>query len=117
MSHGAPHGQAQVHPGGHGAPSYEAVRAAQVGYVYDRAPMLLYWEMTRACDLACKHCRAEAVLERDPDELTTDEAKTMLRQVLDFGAPLPHVVFTGGDPLTRRASASARRWPRPEPRC
>jgi radical SAM protein len=102
VTHAAPHGRAQVHPGGHpGAPSYEAVRAAQVGYVYDRAPMLLYWEMTRACDLACKHCRAEAVLERDPDELTTDEAKAMLRQVLDFGAPLPHVVFTGGDPLKR----------------
>jgi radical SAM protein len=85
----------------HAGPSYEAVRAAQVGYVYDRAPMLLYWEMTGACDLACKHCRAEAVLERDPNELTTDEAKAMLQQVLDFGAPLPHVVFTGGDPLKR----------------
>jgi radical SAM protein len=103
----------QVRPGGHpgahgagsqghpGAPSYEAVRAAQVGYTYDRAPMLLYWELTRACDLACKHCRAEAVLERDPDELTTDEARAMLRQILDFGPPLPHVVFTGGDPLKR----------------
>jgi radical SAM protein len=84
-----------------GQPSYEAVRTAQTGYVYDRAPMLLYWEMTRACDLACQHCRAEAVLERDPDELTTGEAKAMLRQVLDFGTPLPHVVFTGGDPLKR----------------
>jgi len=84
-----------------GQPSYEAVRAAQSGYVYDRAPMLLYWELTRACDLACKHCRAEAVVDRDPDELTTEEARALLEQVLDFGAPLPHVVFTGGDPLKR----------------
>jgi radical SAM protein len=82
-------------------PSYEAVRNAQIGHVYDRAPMLLYWELTRACDLACQHCRAEAVLDRDPDELTTDEARSLLRQVLDFGPPLPHVVFTGGDPLKR----------------
>lgn len=101
------------HPGGHpgaapavwaghpGAPSYEAVRAAQVGYLYDRAPMMLYWEMTQACDLACKHCRAEAQPHRDPHELTTEEARAMLRQVLAFGAPLPHVVFTGGDPLKR----------------
>jgi len=80
------------------APSYEAVRAAQSGYVYDRAPMLVYWELTRACDLACRHCRAEAVVNRDPDELTTDEARALLRQVLDFGPPLPHMVFTGGDP-------------------
>jgi radical SAM protein len=86
------------HPG---RPSYEAVRQAQTGYVYDRAPMLLYWELTRACDLACQHCRAEAVLERDPEELTTAEARALLRQVLDFGTPLPHVVFTGGDPLKR----------------
>jgi len=83
------------------APSYEAVRAAQSGYVYDRAPMLVYWELTRACDLACRHCRAEAVVNRDPDELTTDEARALLRQVLDFGPPLPHMVFTGGDPLKR----------------
>ncbi|MDR7483856.1 MAG: TIGR04053 family radical SAM/SPASM domain-containing protein [Armatimonadota bacterium] len=83
------------------APSYEAVRAVQTGYVYDRAPMLIYWELTRACDLACRHCRAEAVVDRDPDELTTLEAVGVLRQVLDFGAPLPHVVLTGGDPLKR----------------
>jgi radical SAM protein len=63
--------------------------------------MLIYWEMTRACDLACRHCRAEAVVDRDPDELTTPEAVGVLRQVLDFGAPLPHVVLTGGDPLKR----------------
>ena len=82
-------------------PSYEAVRAAQAGYVYDRAPMLIYWELTRACDLACRHCRAEAVVDRDPDELTTEEAQAVLRQVVGFGPPLPHVVFTGGDPLKR----------------
>lgn len=84
-----------------GMPSYEAVRTAQTGYVYDRAPMLVYWELTRACDLACRHCRAEAVIQRDPDELTTDEARALLHQVLEFGTPLPHMVFTGGDPLKR----------------
>lgn len=98
-------------PGAHGigglarpvraAPSYEAVRAAQVGHVYARAPMLIYWELTRACDLACRHCRAEAVVDRDPDELTTDDARGLLRQILEFGAPLPHLVLTGGDPLKR----------------
>jgi len=24
----------------------------------DLAPLMLYWEITRACDLACRHCRA-----------------------------------------------------------
>jgi len=30
---------------------------------YSRNPMIVYWEMTQACPLACKHCRAEAVTE------------------------------------------------------
>ena len=36
---------------------------------FDRAPRRIYWEVTRACDLACSHCRAEAAPERDPAEL------------------------------------------------
>ncbi len=30
---------------------------------YKEKPLLVYWEMTRACDLACQHCRAEAMPE------------------------------------------------------
>jgi radical SAM protein len=61
----------------------------------------VYWETTRACDLACRHCRAEAVPERDPAELSTAEGKALLGRLAAFGAPLPHVVFTGGDALKR----------------
>jgi len=71
------------------------------GYVFARAPRMIYWEMTRACDLACRHCRAEAIRDRDPAELTTAEGVRLLEQILEFGTPLPHVVFTGGDPLKR----------------
>lgn len=70
-------------------------------YVFDRAPMLVYWEMTRACRLACRHCRAEAVLARGDRELTTAEGERLLDQVSEFGRPFPHVVLTGGDPLRR----------------
>ncbi|MBI2983178.1 MAG: TIGR04053 family radical SAM/SPASM domain-containing protein [Chloroflexi bacterium] len=70
-------------------------------YVFDRAPMLVYWEMTRACPLACRHCRAEAVLGRGDRELTTAEGERLLDQVVAFGRPLPHLVLTGGDPLQR----------------
>src|SRR5262244_4569951 len=61
----------------------------------------VYWELTRACDLACRHCRAEAVPERAPDELTTGECERVLRELATAGPPAPHVVFTGGDPLKR----------------
>ena len=74
---------------------------AERGYVYSEAPFLVYWELTRACDLACRHCRAEAVPRRDPGELTFSEAKDVLDMMRDFGARVPHLVLTGGDPLKR----------------
>lgn len=71
-------------------------------FAYHRAPLLIYWESTRACDLACLHCRASAVPTRQPLELRTDEVKQLLRQITDFGgARLPHLIITGGDPLQR----------------
>jgi AdoMet-dependent heme synthase len=66
---------------------------------FDRAPFLVIWETTRACDLACLHCRAEALARRDPGELSTLEAMRMMNQVRRFGQPL--FVLTGGDPLKR----------------
>jgi len=67
---------------------------------FDRAPFLVIWELTRACQLACRHCRAEAVTRRHPDELTGDAARTLLTGIRrDFGPVL--VVLTGGDPLQR----------------
>ena len=66
---------------------------------FDNAPFLVIWEVTRACDLACKHCRAEAVTFRSKLELTTDEAKRLMDEVRRFGQPL--FVITGGDPLKR----------------
>lgn len=70
-------------------------------FIYDQAPMRVYWETTNACDLACRHCRAEARPERDPRELSTDEGRRLFEKLATFGAPLPHVVLTGGDPLKR----------------
>lgn len=85
------------HPGG--LPGVGAVRPD--GFVYDRAPMLVYWETTLACGLACRHCRATAVPDRSATELSTAEGFALLDRLLGFGQPLPHVVFTGGDPLRR----------------
>jgi AdoMet-dependent heme synthase len=68
---------------------------------FERAPRRVYWEMTRACDLACRHCRAEAAPEPDPGELDHAEAARLLERLAGFGEPLPHLIFTGGDPLKR----------------
>ncbi|MFF8910667.1 TIGR04053 family radical SAM/SPASM domain-containing protein [Streptomyces olivaceoviridis] len=64
-------------------------------------PFIVIWESTRACPLACLHCRAEAVPDRDPRELDTAAAKDLIRQVATFGQPAPLFVITGGDPFQR----------------
>jgi len=68
---------------------------------FERAPRRVYWELTRACDLACRHCRAEAAPEADPAELTEREGLALIDRLGRFGAPPPHLVLTGGDPLKR----------------
>ncbi|QKY20073.1 TIGR04053 family radical SAM/SPASM domain-containing protein [Halolamina sp. CBA1230] len=65
-----------------------------------RRPFVLVWEMTRACELACKHCRAEAQPQRHPDELTTAEGTELLDEARAFGEG-QLVVLSGGDPLYR----------------
>ena len=67
---------------------------------YSRNPMLVYWEMTQACALACRHCRAEAVNTAHPDELTHAESMALLQQIASFDTK-PHLILTGGDPLRR----------------
>jgi len=61
--------------------------------------MLVIWEVTQACDLACVHCRASAQPDRNPSELTTEQGYRLLDEIRNFGEPL--MVFTGGDPLKR----------------
>ncbi len=63
-------------------------------------PIVLVWEVSRACDLACDHCRAEATPDRHPDELTTAEGKRLLESAREFGEGQV-VVLSGGDPLKR----------------
>jgi radical SAM protein len=68
--------------------------------IFDEAPLRVYWELTRACDLACRHCRAEAIARRDPRELTLTEGRRLLDALRATATP-PRVVLTGGDPLKR----------------
>jgi radical SAM protein with 4Fe4S-binding SPASM domain len=67
----------------------------------DDRPFIVIWESTQACPLACRHCRAFAQPLRDPNELTTVEATTLMEQVASFGHPAPLFIITGGDPFSR----------------
>jgi len=66
----------------------------------DQQPLVLIWEVTQACELACKHCRADAQPRRHPDELSTAAGKALLDQAREFGDG-QLVVLSGGDPLAR----------------
>jgi radical SAM protein len=69
---------------------------------FDRSPFIVIWEVTRACALACLHCRADAIARRDPRELTTEEGFRLVDQIAAFGKPYPLLVLTGGDPMWRK---------------
>ena len=60
--------------------------------------LIVAWESTAACNLACSYCRAKASSRPDPDELSTEEALSFLDSI----APLqPMLILSGGEPLLR----------------
>jgi radical SAM protein len=67
---------------------------------FDHSPMIVFYETTRACDLACVHCRADAQHHCDPNELSTRDALRLVDELTTFPKP-PLLVLTGGDPLKR----------------
>lgn len=66
-----------------------------------RRPLLVFWESTRACGLACRHCRAEAQPTPLPGELTNEQAHELVASLAAFDRPAPILVVTGGDALQR----------------
>lgn len=68
---------------------------------FEQAPILLFWETTKACKLACKHCRAEAIADAMPGQLTTEEGRKLIDDLRAFTPRFPVIVFTGGDPFMR----------------
>ncbi|HEV8722484.1 MAG TPA: radical SAM protein [Candidatus Binatia bacterium] len=68
---------------------------------FNLRPFTVVWETTRACDLACVHCRAEANAQRSAAELSFEEAQELVHAIKAFGKPYPLFILTGGDPAKR----------------
>lgn len=68
---------------------------------YAEAPLLIAWELTRACALRCRHCRATAIPDRNPGELSLAEISRVLEEVATLRPRPPLLIFTGGDPAER----------------
>ncbi len=73
----------------------------QPAYDLNQRPFMVVWETTQACDLACKHCRAESQPLHNPNALTDAEGRRLIDQVVDLGMPHPLFILTGGDPFKR----------------
>lgn len=68
---------------------------------FDHSPLVVFHEMTQACDLVCQHCRACAQKFGDPHELSQAAVRQLIDQLTEFPQP-PLLVLTGGDPFKRR---------------
>jgi MoaA/NifB/PqqE/SkfB family radical SAM enzyme len=63
-----------------------------------RAPLLVTWQLTRDCDLACLHCCTDSAPgKRLADELSRDEALRLAADIV--AAEVPYVMLCGGEPL------------------
>jgi len=76
----------------------EALPAHLLQFSADKKPVIV-WNMTRACNLKCVHCYAQAKTSGGPDELTTKEGLALIDDLADFGSPV--LLFSGGEPFLR----------------
>jgi len=88
-------------PASMATPAAMTAPAARPHPDFARRPMLVFWETTRACGLACRHCRASAQRQALPGELSRAEGHALIGQVAEFGRPYPILILTGGDCLLR----------------
>lgn len=64
-------------------------------------PRLVAWETTRACNLVCRHCRADALFQRPEGELNHQESLKFIEHIAAWGQRPPMVILSGGEPLLR----------------
>ena len=62
-------------------------------------PRLIFWEVTKGCNLRCIHCRATATELMSPADLPTGKALNIISEIAEFSNPI--LVLSGGEPLYR----------------
>ncbi len=78
-----------------------------VQFAKEKKPVVVY-NCTRRCNLKCVHCYSSSADAEYPDELTTDEAKSMIDSLARLGAPV--ILFSGGEPLMRKDLVELMRY-------
>ncbi len=77
-------------------------------YGGDPRPPIVVWNCTRRCNLSCVHCYARAGDGDYRDELTTEESKSFIRDLAEFGVPV--ILFSGGEPTMRKDVIELAAW-------
>src|ERR1700689_525521 len=67
--------------------------------VMQNKPRLIFWELTKGCNLRCIHCRATATELSAPSDLSTEAARNIIDQIAEVSTPI--LVLSGGEPLFR----------------
>jgi radical SAM protein with 4Fe4S-binding SPASM domain len=62
-------------------------------------PRLIFWELTKGCNLRCIHCRASATELSAPSDVSTQGACDIIDQIVEVSRPI--LVLSGGEPLFR----------------
>jgi heme b synthase len=62
-------------------------------------PRIVAWEITRRCNLFCRHCRASSDLGPYPGELSTEKSLQVIDEIARVSRPI--LILTGGDPMLR----------------
>src|SRR3954471_4495644 len=68
-------------------------------HVGDGSARLVFWEVTKGCNLRCIHCRASATELSSPSDLPTHTALGIIDQIAEAANPI--LVLSGGEPLYR----------------
>jgi radical SAM protein with 4Fe4S-binding SPASM domain len=62
-------------------------------------PRLIFWEVTKGCNLRCVHCRATATELASPSDLPTAQCLNFIDQIAELSNPI--LVLSGGEPIYR----------------
>lgn len=68
-------------------------------YAVVKKPIIV-WNVTKSCNLLCRHCYSDSNNKTNEDELTTGEGKNFIDDIAVYGVPV--ILFSGGEPLMRK---------------
>ena len=69
------------------------------GQTGDTVKPVVIWNLTRTCNLKCRHCYTTSADVPFPGELSHDQAMGVLDDLADFG--IPALILSGGEPMSR----------------